>query len=428
MANQLPMFKLLTPQQTTPQAPQSGTDTMNQAANQAIQQGVHDNNVNNVMKQVANDGQKVIEAANLLGVSPFEQDGLSKLAMTRRFQDLAIGSKQAYAQALANGDQAGMEAAAQQAQVYREAADKAGIDMSSVGADRTLAQAQAARDVFNAQQYGNLVANGMDSGQMYNNEYAKAIQAGMSTDGADSYAYKKAQGYQQKRLQALQDELYTQGINPDNSINSYGIQLISAMRNESPDSADLALTTFGVPLNNYTFDKKEQAANSALARQVALMNGKYNNEAQMLGARTNSQAQLLNLQTDNQLRTMRNQAALQREMADRYGAEAVNAGGKTSGKSSSKASNGDVKLSNNQTKLVNKIDSARLTLQRLLAQPREDGQKVATDDESDAMEALNSAINDAEESGEFDTDTLDQWKEMAWALYNSYQGKYNFKP
>lgn len=64
MANQLPMFKLLNPQATqTPvqpqqqvvqqQSPQSGTDVMNQAATTAIQQGVHDNNVDNVMKQVA---------------------------------------------------------------------------------------------------------------------------------------------------------------------------------------------------------------------------------------------------------------------------------------------------------------------------------------------------------------------------------------
>ena len=78
------------------------------------------------MKQVANDGQKVVEASKLLGISPFDGDNLSKLAMTRRFQDLTIGTKQAYDTALANGDQAGMTAARQQAQIYRDAAQKAG--------------------------------------------------------------------------------------------------------------------------------------------------------------------------------------------------------------------------------------------------------------------------------------------------------------
>lgn len=426
MANQLPMFNLLTPQ--SQQTSQDGTATMNQAANQAIQQGVHDNNVNNVIKQVANDGQKVVEASNLLGISPFEQDNLSKLAMTRKFQDLAIGSKQAYAQALANGDQAGMEAAAQQAQVYRDAADKAGIDMSGVGADRTLAQAQAARNVFNTQQYANLMANGMDSGQMYNDEYTKAIQAGMSTDGADSYAYKKAQAYQQKRLQALQDELYTQGINPDNSINSYGIQLISAMRNESPDSADLALTTFGVPLNNYTFDKKEQAADSALARQMAVMNNEYGDKVQLMNAQTGNQAQLMKLQSTLQNDYANADQARKMEMMNLYGPEMLGAGSSKASKTNTESSSGDVKLSSSQNKYVNKIDSARLALQRLLAQPKEDEQKYATDDEANAMEALNNSINEAEESGEFDTDTLDDWKSMAWALYNSYQGKYGLKP
>lgn len=65
-----------------------------------------------------------MEASKLLGISPFDGDNLSKLAMTRRFQDLTIGTKQAYDTALANGDQAGMTAARQQAQIYRDAAQR----------------------------------------------------------------------------------------------------------------------------------------------------------------------------------------------------------------------------------------------------------------------------------------------------------------
>ena len=331
MANQLPMFKLLNPQATQPsvqpqqqvvqqQIPQSGTDIMNQAATTAIQQGVHDNNVDNVMKQVANDGQKVVEASKLLGISPFDGDNLSKLAMTRRFQDLTIGTKQAYDTALANGDQAGMTAARQQAQIYRDAAQKAGIDLSSVGADRTLAQAQAARNVFNAQQYGNLMTQGADSGQVYDSEFSKARQAGMSRSAADEYAYQKATAYQQKRVQALQDELFTQGINPDNSINAYGIQLIGAMRNEDPDSADLALTTFGLPINNYTFGKKEQAADSALLRKQNLMEHDTSDKLKILGAQTDSKSQLMRLQAGLQEEFANANYQRQKEMIDRYGA------------------------------------------------------------------------------------------------------------
>lgn len=439
MANQLPMFKLLNPQATQPsvqpqqqvvqqQIPQSGTDIMNQAATTAIQQGVHDNNVDNVMKQVANDGQKVVEASKLLGISPFDGDNLSKLAMTRRFQDLTIGTKQAYDTALANGDQAGMTAARQQAQIYRDAAQKAGIDLSSVGADRTLAQAQAARNVFNAQQYGNLMTQSADSGQVYDSEFYKARQAGMSRSAADEYAYQKATAYQQKRVQALQDELFTQGINPDNSINAYGIQLIGAMRNEDPDSADLALTTFGLPINNYTFGKKEQAADSALLRKQNLMDYDTSDKIKLLGAQTDSKSQLMRLQAGLQEEFANANYQRQKEMIDRYGAGMFQ--GKGDGKSGSSSggnnSSNGIKLNAAQTKFDNRINSSMTNLKRLLAQPKQSGQKVATAEEAAALDELNKAINEAEASGEFDPDTIDKYREWAQNLGESYQHKYGY--
>lgn len=439
MANQLPMFKLLNPQATqTPvqpqqqvvqqQSPQSGTDVMNQAATTAIQQGVHDNNVDNVMKQVANDGQKVVEASKLLGISPFEGDNLSKLAMTRRFQDLTIGTKQAYDTALANGDQAGMTAASQQAQIYRDAAQKAGIDLSGVGADRTLAQAQAARNVFNAQQYGNLMTQSADSGQVYDSEFYKARQAGMSSGAADEYAYQKATAYQQKRVQALRDELFTQGINPDNSINAYGIQLIGAMRNEDPDSADLALTTFGLPINNYTFGKKEQAADSALLRKQNLMEHDTSDKLKILGAQTDSKSQLMRLQAGLQEEFANANYQRQKEMIDRYGAGMFQGkgGGKSGSSSGGNNSSNGIKLNAAQTKFDNKINSSITNLQRLLAQPKQSGQKVATAEEAAALDELNKAINEAEASGEFDPDTIDKYREWAQNLGESYQHKYGY--
>ena len=439
MANQLPMFKLLNPQATQPsvqpqqqvvqqQIPQSGTDIMNQAATTAIQQGVHDNNVDNVMKQVANDGQKVVEASKLLGISPFDGDNLSKLAMTRRFQDLTIGTKQAYDTALANGDQAGMTAARQQAQIYRDAAQKAGIDLSSVGADRTLAQAQAARNVFNAQQYGNLMTQSADSGQVYDSEFYKARQAGMSRSAADEYAYQKATAYQQKRVQALQDELFTQGINPDNSINAYGIQLIGAMRNEDPDSADLALTTFGLPINNYTFGKKEQAADSALLRKQNLMEHDTSDKLKILGAQTDSKSQLMRLQAGLQEEFANANYQRQKEMIDRYGAGMFQGkgGGKSGSSSGGNNSSNGIKLNAAQTKFDNRINSSMTNLKRLLAQPKQPGQKVATAEEAAALDELNKAINEAEASGEFDPDTIDKYREWAQNLGESYQHKYGY--
>ena len=198
---QIPMLKLLGSQQV--QQPQNGTQMMDTAATQGIQQGIHENNVNRVTNQIAQDAQNEVAKFQTGLMTPQDQQSVANVAMQRRFQDLAINAKQNWENAAMNGDQAGMDAASQQAKVYREAAEKAGIDLSGVGADRTLAQARAARDVFNAQQYGNFIVGGMDSGQMYNSSYQEALNAGMSRNGARDYARSKASEYQKKRVQGL---------------------------------------------------------------------------------------------------------------------------------------------------------------------------------------------------------------------------------
>lgn len=420
---QIPMLKLLGSQQV--QQPQNGTQMMDTAATQGIQQGIHESNVNRVTNQIAQDAQNEVAKFQTGLMTPQDQQSVANVAMQRRFQDLAINAKQNWENAAMNGDQAGMDAASQQAKVYREAAEKAGIDLSGVGADRTLAQARAARDVFNAQQYGNFIVGGMDSGQMYNSSYQEALNAGMSRNGARDYARSKASDYQKKRVQGLMDELYTQGINPDNSINSYGIQLISAIRDEDADKANVALTAFGLPVNNYTFAKKEQAAQSAFQRALQQMGYGTDEQIKLLNAQTSAQGQLAQQQARLQDWIAGNQFSRMMQQYEKYGYPSSG-----NGKGSSSASNKekDVKLTTAQQKAYNKIDIAMNKLRNELANPKKEEDTVATPEESDALAELNSAIQDAEKSGDFDQETIDEFWKMAWPLAVSYQRKYKYAP
>ena len=55
---QIPMLKLLGSQQV--QQPQNGTQMMDTATTQGIQQDIHDSNVNRVTNQIAQDAQNEV--------------------------------------------------------------------------------------------------------------------------------------------------------------------------------------------------------------------------------------------------------------------------------------------------------------------------------------------------------------------------------
>ena len=101
-------------------------------------------------------------------------------------------------------------------------------------------------------------------------------------------------------------------------------------------------------------------------------------------------------------------------------------GGKSGSSSGGNNNSNGIKLNAAQTKFDNRINSSMTNLKRLLAQPKQSGQKVATAEEAAALDELNKAINEAEASGEFDPDTIDKYREWAQNLGESYQHKYGY--
>ena len=95
--------------------------------------------------------------------------------------------------AAANGDNAGMQAAKERADVFRQAASQQGFDMAEFGSDKTMAQKMANYDVFNLNAYGDVMRNTMDSGTFYNKRYNELRSQGLSAAGADQYAAAEAQ-------------------------------------------------------------------------------------------------------------------------------------------------------------------------------------------------------------------------------------------
>lgn len=404
-------------------APQSGTDVVNQASSQAIQQGLHDNSVQNVRQSIANQAQQAGQLAhNLLGATPFTSESVTNTIKQKQYMNYLIQAKQDYGTALANGDEQGMADASQRAQVFREAAGQDGIDISSVGQDKTYAQSTAARDVFNIRNHGVLLGGNADSGTMYNEIYQKARAAGMTESGADEYAYRKATDYRQRRMQMLNDELYTQGINPNNSINAYGIQILSAMRAEDPDSADVALQTFGVPLNEYTYEKKNQAADSALNRAL-----------QTLQAQTGSKMQVMDKQGEIQKFLAQLQANTQLSIADKnlQARQAMIAAGinPSTGKKTTGSETGFTKK---QEPYYNKY---AIALDKLIASndrkasSEQIAKGEATEEDKQLAEDVVTALQEMEASGEFDVDSMKKfWSQASSATDDQREYKYKMKP
>ena len=119
-----------------------------------------------------------------------------------------------------------------------------------------------------------------------------------------------------------------------------------------------------------------------------------------------------------------NQFSRMMQQYQKYGYPASSSRGSGSKASQPK----EMKLSSGQEKAYNKIDIAMNKLRNELANPKKEEDTVATPEESDALAELNSAIQDAEKSGDFDQETIDEFWKMAWPLAVSYQKKYKYAP
>ena len=141
-------------------------------------------------------------------------------------------SKNDYANAK---DDAARQAAHNKAELYRNQATAAGLDLSDYGSDVSLADAtknlasQQARDIMGAMQ-GYYSKN---SGQYYNDKYFKGIELGLSPRRARKAAKALTDNYQADRVQYLDGLLNSYGRD-GLVMNEYGNQILGMMAHEDP--------------------------------------------------------------------------------------------------------------------------------------------------------------------------------------------------
>lgn len=275
-----------------PPAEINPSQMINNAVNQGIQQEQRQYNVNQVAQQANNDVSTVMNAAQIMGLNPQQQQTLGQEAMTRTFRKGLLDGKRAYAVAMANGDEAGMKAAHDHNLAYQDLANQYGIDISGFGSGDSLAYSQARYNVDNASRYAQ-IADGLDSGTYYNQLYDSYIRQGMKPQYADQYASAKAAEYQSKRLGRLRDEFFANGIDINTgAFTDYGVQIVDMMRNENPDSITTIATMLPGPMQEYLYRTGERQKDNALGRALTMADINY---MQKLGIMDRQQAQRMEM-------------------------------------------------------------------------------------------------------------------------------------
>lgn len=275
------MRNLLTPQVQ----PQTGQQTVDQSINNGIQQE---------QQQVAQQQMNQV-AQNI---------GYNQLANSLALQRMIAAQKQNYADAMAAGDQTGMDRAANMTRVLRDRGTKDNYDMSGFGADNTLDEALA-----NLEYNQNIVLNkslgdNRDSGSYYTDRYDYYKQQGMNDYSADHYAYQDAKSFQGNRVNELSNMLFTVGIDPRGHLNKRGAQIMNMMYQEKPESINYLVDQIPSLKDEWAFQTQELAKENQLGREMAAAGYKNDLSKDFLGAQTEAQMSLQNNATSNDIAKM----------------------------------------------------------------------------------------------------------------------------
>lgn len=291
--------------QTTQQPAQpvqqpTANDTINQAvangAQQAATQHAQAQSISNAVQR----GARL--QSGLMGGLPQN----NPVAM--EFMQGLLGYKDQYDTAAKTGDQQGMADAAAGANVLRQYAQRAGVNLDDyyAGANNTRAQLAAAINAQNDLNFGSLL-NSPDSATYYDNVYQQALNNGASRRVAARYAGQQAQKYQAQRMADLSLALQDRGVSHQGFLNKTGAQILAMMYDENPNGvAQVYNQYFGKPVNLGTWELAELSQDSADKRQRGQMT-------------LTEQLQELfnNKSTDNALRLQQPQIDLQRYITDK---------------------------------------------------------------------------------------------------------------
>lgn len=173
-----------------------------------------------------------------------------------------LGAKDMYNAAK---DDAGRESAHALADAYRQAGAQYGLNDTTAALDATQLRALLQTDydmgVNNAMQ-------GKTSAEYFDDQYNALRKAGLTRNEATDEAARRAQRYQNERVRNLTNDLYTYGVDRDGSMNNNGAAILNLIYDEQPASAAMGMQNYATPIQNWKFNKNQEAANNAYQQKV----------------------------------------------------------------------------------------------------------------------------------------------------------------
>lgn len=238
-----------------------------------------------------------------------------------------LQSKQDYANAQQNNNTQDMQNANIQAEAIRQLAAENGISIPEAGSDVSLenlarmiqgeqAQQNAKKQQEETERINNLTPQELlkqpditvNPNNFYQRAYQEAIKKRIPEDYARQFASDMAMQYEAKYMNNLQNVMNTTGVNPDGSLNSMGIALLSqATLANNPEMAQLYASQFASPKEQWGFARDIDKANLQQKFNQENINTKYNQDIDMLARKTAAQKDVNSFNTGLQLQ-IRNQS------------------------------------------------------------------------------------------------------------------------
>lgn len=243
----------------------------------------------------------VISQANRVGI------GAPMSLGERGVLSQILGAKDMYNAAQ---DDNGRAAAHALADAYRQAGQQYGLNDTSAGLDATQLRALLQTDydmgVNNAMQ-------GKTSAEYFDDQYNALRQAGLTRSEATDEAARRAQRYQNERVRNLTNAYYTYGVDRDGSMNNNGAAILNLIYDEQPASAAMGMQNYATPIQNWKFNKNQEAANNAYQQKLdygqhtfdwtrILNNDKFTAQEKMQAIAGELQKYLTNLKIDADLK------------------------------------------------------------------------------------------------------------------------------
>lgn len=245
-----------------------------------------------------------------------------------------LQSKQDYANAQQNNNTQDMQNANMRAEAIRQLAAENGISIPEAGSDVSLEnlarmiqseqdQQETKKQQQEAERINNLTPQELlkqpditvNPNNFYQRAYQEAIKKRIPEDYARQFASDMAMQYEANYMNNLQNVMNTTGINPDGSLNSMGIALLSqATLANNPEMAQLYASQFASPKEQWGFARDIDKANLQQKFNQENINTKYNQDIDMLARKTAAQKDVNSFNTGLQLQ-IRNQSEQNEKIA-----------------------------------------------------------------------------------------------------------------